>query len=163
MTACSCCGGKVYKHGIRKRIAKTRWEEKWVNVWRFRCAACSKTFTRLPSFLLPYKHYVAPEIEGSLRHLYGGGMLSESPSGAEESTLWRWRKEYSHKMQEWAGLLESKVFKVFNRAPSFVKLLSHPLRRLEKALSWLPALPSQWVVMVKTLYWLLRSHPLCLG
>jgi len=100
---------------------------------------------------------VAQEIEGVLRHLYNGSKLSEAPSAAEESTLRRWRNEFSRKMQEWAGLLESMVFKLSHRAPSFIKLLSHPLRRLEKALSRLPALPFQWTVLIKTLWWL--NHP----
>jgi len=106
---------------------------------------------------------VAEEIEGALWHWCDGGKLAWAPSVAEESTLWRWRKEYNRRMQEWAGLLESKVFKLFNRPPSFIKLLSHPLKRLEEALSHLPALPSRWTVLVKTLYWLLISHPLCLS
>jgi len=80
-----------------------------VRVWRFRCTACGKTFTRLPSFLLPFKHYVVKEIEGVMRHLCDGGKLSQAPSAAEESTLRRWWKEYSVKMQEWAGLLESRI------------------------------------------------------
>jgi len=106
---------------------------------------------------------VVKEIEGVLHHWCDGGKLSQAPSVAEESTLWRWRKEYSLKMPEWASLLESKVFKLFNQAPSFIKLLSHPLKRLEKALSHLPALPSRWALLVQTLYWLLPSYPLCLG
>jgi len=101
---------------------------------------------------LPFKHYIASEIEGALRHLYDGGKLSESPSSAEESTLRRWRQEFSYKMQEWAGLLEARAFKLYGRAPGFIKRLAHPLRRLEKALSELPALPSRWTVMVKTLW-----------
>jgi hypothetical protein len=87
-------------------------------------------------------------------------MLSESPSAADESTLRRWRKEFSRKMLEWAGLLEAKAFKLFNKTPSFIKISSHPLKRLEKALSQLPALPSRWAVMVKTLWWLNPSYPL---
>lgn len=104
-----------------------------------------------------------PEIEGVLNHWYGGGKLSQAPSAAEESTLWRWRKEYDTKLQEWAGLLESGVYELFRRSPSFIKLSVHPLKRLEKALSWLPSLPCRWAVLVKTLYWLLLSHPLCLS
>jgi len=160
---CIYCSGKVHGHGIRKRIAKTQGVEKWVHVRRFECIACGKTFTRLPSFLLPFKHYVAQEIEGVLRHWCDGGKVTQSPSAAEESTLWRWRKEYSHKMQEWAGLLESKVFKLLGRAPGLTRLLAHPLTRLEKALTNLPVLPSHWAVLVKTLYWLLSSYPLCLS
>jgi len=117
-------------------------------------------FTALPDYLLPFKHYVVREIEGVLRHLSEGGKLSRAPSEAEESTLRRWRNEFSYKMQEWAGSLEAKVFKLSGRVPSFIKISSHPLRRLEKALSRLPALPSRWAVMVKTLWWLNPSYPL---
>jgi hypothetical protein len=64
-------------------------------------------------------------------------------------------------MQQWAGLLESKAL-LYHQVPSFIKLVSHPLGRLEKALSQLPDLPSRWAVMVKTLWWLNPSYPLCL-
>jgi len=106
---------------------------------------------------------VVREIEGVLRHWCDGGKLSQAPSAAEESTLRRWQKEYGSKLQEWAGLLESRVYKLFRRAPSIIKLSAHPLKRLEKALSRLPPLPSRWAALVKTLYWLLTSHPLCLS
>ena len=79
-------------------------------MWRFRCADCGKTFTRLPPFLFPFKHYMVKEIEGVMRHLCDGGQLSQAPSAAEESTLRRWWKEYRAKMQEWAGLLESRTY-----------------------------------------------------
>jgi hypothetical protein len=103
---------------------------------------------------------VASEIEAALRHIYDGGELSRSPSGADESTLRRWRDEFGRKLQEWAGILESWIFKLYRRPPNFIKLLSHPLKRLEEALSHLPALPHRWVVMVKALWWLKISHPL---
>jgi len=95
-----------------------------------------------------------------LRHIYDGGELSRAPSGADESTLRRWRNEFSQKLKDWAGLLESLVFKLYSRPPNFIKLLSHPLKRLEEALSHLPALPSRWAAMVKALWWLMISHPL---
>jgi len=104
---------------------------------------------------------VAREIEGVLRHLFGGGKLSESPSVADESTLRRWWSEFSNKLPQWAGSLESRVFKLSRRVPNFIRY-SHPLKRLEEALSRMPALPFQWTVMVKTLWWLKTSHPLCL-
>lgn len=127
---------------------------------RFRCPQCGKTFTRLPDFLIPFKHYVVEEIDGVLRHLYGGGKITEAPSAAEESTLRLWWNEYSRKMKEWAGLLESEVFKLFNRASGLITPSMHALNRLEEALSRLPDLPSRWTVMVKTLWWLKSSYPL---
>jgi hypothetical protein len=116
----------------------------------------------LPADLLPHKHYVAAEIEAVLRHLVDGGKVSEAPSGADERTMWRWWKEFSSKMEQWAALLESMSYALLKRAPGLLRH-SHPLKRLEETLARLPALPSSWTVMVKTLWWLKNSHPLCLG
>jgi hypothetical protein len=109
--------------------------------------------------LLPFKHYVAVEIEGALRHVFQGGELSKAPSGASESTLRRWRDEYKRKIQEWGGRLDGMVQHLC-RPPRLIGLISNPLARLEEALSRLPALPSGWPVMVKTLWWMAKSHPL---
>jgi len=136
--------------------------KKWCLVWRFRCPGCGKTFTRLPSFLLPFKQYVVGEVEGVLCHLFDGGNLAGSPSGADESTLRCWWHEFSRSLVQWAGALESLLLRLSRRAPSLVRC-SPPLKRLEEALSWLPSLPSRWATMVKTLWWLLPSHPLCLS
>lgn len=160
---CPYCGGKVHKHGTRLRLVRATGIKKRCCVWRFCCTKCGKTFTRLPWFLLPFKHYIAQEIEGVLCYLYSGGKFSKAPSEAEESTLRRWWEEYSDKMPQWAGLLESRIYKVFRQAPGIIKLPANPLKRLETALSGLPPLSSQWAVLVKTLYWLLPSHPLCLS
>jgi hypothetical protein len=60
--------------------------------------------------LLPFKRYLASEIEKVLRHYLDGKMLSKAPSEASESTLWRWCKEFSRKIVDWAGLLEAITF-----------------------------------------------------
>lgn len=151
----------MHGHGTRPRQAKaTGVEKQQCQARRFRCHRCKKTFTCLPAFLLPFKHYIASEIEGALRHIFEGGKISDAPSGASESTLWRWLKEFSRKMQEWAGLLEAMIFQRSGRAASLVRLPSNPLKRLERALSKVQDLPSQWPVMVKALWWLKKSHPL---
>ncbi len=108
---------------------------------------------------MPFKQYTVAEIEGVLCHLLDGGKLSEAPSGADESTLRRWWREFSHKLQEWAGQLEARVFQVSRQVTGLLHD-PNPLKRLETALSRLPALPSQWTTMVKTLWWLKKSHPL---
>jgi len=128
-------------------------------VRRFQCSSCHKTFTCLPDILLPFKHYVAGEIEGVLRHLLGGGKLSEAPSGADDSTLRRWWEEFRHKLPQWAGALESLAYRMFSHSPSLIRHCD-PLRRLEEALSRLPSLPSRCAVMVRALWWLERAHQL---
>jgi hypothetical protein len=79
---------------------------------------------------------------------------------AEESTLRRWRKEFGYQMQQWAGALESKVFALSGRVPRILEVFTHPFKRLEKVLSQLPPLPSQWTILIKTLWWLQPSYPL---
>ncbi|MBI2853736.1 MAG: hypothetical protein HYX87_02295 [Chloroflexi bacterium] len=113
----------------------------------------------MPHFLLPFKHYVAAEIELVLRHLFDGGRLSESPSGADDSTLRRWWNEFSHKLGQWAGALESLAYQLFSRSPSLIRH-SHPLHRLEEVLSRLPSLPRHVGVMVHALWWLTGAHQL---
>lgn len=129
-------------------------------VQRFRCTQCKKTFTLLPPFLLPFKRYVVSEIEAVLRHFLDGKTLSEAPCQASESTLWRWCKEFGCKMVEWAGMMEAQFIRLGKPVPGLMQSLSNPLKRLEQKLSCLPALPLQWTVITKTLWWLKNSHPL---
>jgi hypothetical protein len=94
-----------------------------------------------------------------LRHIFQGGELSKSPVGASESTLRRWRDEYQPKLQEWAGRLEALIMGQ-RPTPGLIGLTFDPLARLEEVLSGLPPLPSDWSLMIKTLWWLTKSHPL---
>lgn len=151
----------MHKHGSRPRSFIDDGVKNWCRVWRFRCPACRKTFTRLPPFLLPFKRYIASEIEAVLGPVCGSGGSSRAPPAAEESTLRRWWNEYRRKADQWAGLLESRVYELSSQASSLVQLPTDPLRRLEKALSRLPTLPSRWSVLVKALHWVLSLHPLC--
>jgi hypothetical protein len=133
--------------------------KQWCQVERFICSHCKKTFTRLPPYLLPFKHYIASEIEGVLRHLLGGGTYDRSPSLAEVSTIKRWWKEFSHKLLQWAALLEALIY-TFSQQSAHLTNHFDLLKRLEEALAKLPALPTRWPVMVKTFWWLSTSHPL---
>lgn len=95
--------------------------------------------------------------------MYDGGNLSLSPSGAEESTLRRWYREFNHKMKGWSGLLYGKVMEFRNQLLGLIQLSGHPLERLKQILSMLPELPLRWTVLVKVLWWINPSHPLSLG
>jgi hypothetical protein len=112
--------------------------------------------------LLPHKHYVAAEIERVVRHCLDGGKLSElSFSDASESTVRRWLKEFGPKLAQWAGVLEARISRLSGQIPSFIQN-PHPFKRLEEVLSRLPPiLPAWWTVMVKTVWWLGNTHPLC--
>ncbi|MBE0430123.1 MAG: hypothetical protein IBX61_09695 [Thermoleophilia bacterium] len=85
-----------------------------------------------------------------------------SSSKADIRTQRRWWNEFGSKMQQWVGLLESRAYEVLDQVPSLFRQ-SNPLKRLEETLSHLPALPSWWSVLIKTLWWLKTSHPFCLA
>jgi len=98
-----------------------------------------------------------------VRHFLDGGKLfelSSDVSEADERTMQRWLEEFSQKLPQWAGALEARIFELSDQVTAFIRD-SHPLKRLEEALSRLPPLPSWWTVMVKALWWLKTSHPLC--
>jgi hypothetical protein len=63
-------------------------------------------------------------------------------------------------MLEWAGRLESRIHQLNQQTANFLPN-SHLLQRLEEILSKLPPLPTWWSVMIKTLWWLENTHPLC--
>jgi hypothetical protein len=128
-------------------------------VQRFLCPRCKKTFTQLPPFLLPFKHYVVSEIERVLRHLWDGGTYDQSPSLADGSTVKRWWKEFSQDMPQWVGLLEAIIYAFTQQFSSLINYFD-PLKRLEEALARLPALPSHWSIITRTLWWLAKTHPL---
>ena len=169
MSRCPRCGSKVHGHGTRPRQGKATKatggvEKQQYQARRFVCSRCKKSFTRLPAMLLPYKQYVAAEIERVLHYFLDGGKFSELSSEVSEAdagTIRRWLKEFSQKLPQWVGSLEARMFNLSGKIPCFIRE-SHPLKRLEEALSQLPALPSQWPVMVKASWWLGNSHPLCL-
>jgi hypothetical protein len=99
---------------------------------------------------------VAEEIEEALRHIFRGGEISKTPSGAAESTLRRWRDEFQSKIQEWSGRLEE----ILAIPQAGLIRWPDPLRRLEEAMSRLPPLPGKWPVMTGALWWLNKPHPL---
>lgn len=156
---CPRCGGKVHRHGVRPRIAITNGDKTWSQVQRFLCQSCKTSFTLLSGFLLPFKHYAAAEIEAALQHIFRGGEISKAPSGASESTLRRWRFEFTPKIQEWSGKLGEMIIRQC-RTPGLVGLAFDPLARLAEVLSRLPPLPGNWPVMVQAFWWLAKSHPL---
>lgn len=130
---------------------------------RFYCPDCHKCFTRLPSYLLPYKRYTADEIETVLQHLAAGGTFAHATGEADERTLRRWLKEFQGKIRDWAGQLESILFRLKQRIASVIRLPLNPFHRLQSVLIEYSELPSHWTLLVKALYWLQKSHPHCLG
>ena len=158
---CPFCGGKLHKHGTRKRHVIKGREKIWYDVQRFRCLNddCRKTFTLLLPNMLPYKHYAAPEIEQVLQK-------QEDPEaplhecGAEESTLRRWKHEFPE-------VLNALAFRLESLAIITISLISKasPLQRVYNALSLVVHPPPNRDRLMKTLsdqHNSLRSLVVCL-
>ncbi len=157
------CQKPLQRYGSRKRSYIHLGQKQFCQVERFYCPDCNRYFTRLPPFLLPFKRYTVDEIETALQHLEAGGTLAQSPGEADESTLRRWLKEFRGKIRDWAGQLESILFHLKQGIAGVIRLPLNPLQRLQSILAEYPVLPSPWTLLVKTLYWLQKSHPHCLG
>ncbi|MBS4040147.1 MAG: hypothetical protein KGZ81_06060 [Flavobacteriales bacterium] len=56
---CSSCGyeGMLHRHGHYKRNVVTLTQHFVISIQRFLCPSCGKTFSLLPSFLIPYFIY----------------------------------------------------------------------------------------------------------
>jgi hypothetical protein len=77
--ACPCCGqaGSLVGHGFYVRKALDQAEMFVVRVKRWRCKACRRTTSVLPSFLLRFRHYLLAIISQALttRFEFGASWL----------------------------------------------------------------------------------------
>ena len=147
-STCFSCGGKFRKHGKRKRHV-IKQVKVWYKVQRYRCQ-CGKTYTLLLEFMLPYKHYAAPEIEQVL-HKQENPTAPPHECVAEESTLRRWKLEFPNKLNALAAFFESMA------NISMTQLLP-PLRRLYNALASLAHPPLKHIRLAWA-FFVSRCHP----
>lgn len=56
---CKCCGyvGMLHRHGYYSRFVITLFQVFSMDIVRFQCPVCKKTFSCLPHFLIPYFRY----------------------------------------------------------------------------------------------------------
>ena len=119
--------------------------------------------TRLKLCMVPYKHYAASEIEEVLEEAERGE--EEAISGfpethAEESTMQRWKKDFSEQMPLMAGQLEQIAADLGMGEASLIQLSKKPLVRLRAAVNVLQELPSK-ISSLAYAFRLLLSHPVC--
>jgi len=86
-----------------------------VTVRRGKCVECLKTFTILPAGVLPFKRYHESIVEQAVSDFEAGTRIRDVVAPAEESTLRRWKKEFSE--------LLSKFCTVMCTAVNFIKKL----------------------------------------
>jgi len=56
---CKNCGyeGRLHHHGFYERNVITQYEVYRVFILRLKCPSCNKTYSLIPSFLIPYRQY----------------------------------------------------------------------------------------------------------
>ena len=83
-TRCPQCGNIMSGYDHRKRMAKnSRGETVAYKLHRAKCLHCGMVHLLLPSFMHPYKHYMAAVIKNAI--------VDASDCPAEDSTIRRWK------------------------------------------------------------------------
>jgi len=164
MTTCPRCGGRLTGHGTRERHVIENGVKIWFRVRRRRCkdAKCKTSCTQLLPNMLPHKHYCAADVEEVLRAAETHTPTSELQTTADESTLRRWRNEFSAMLDVLSGTLESIATAVRRPVKPLLQMAKAPLARLREAVTALEELPAGWTYLSRAYFWR-RTHPLCLG
>ena len=122
--------------------------------------------------MLPHKHYNAFDVEETLAEETMAGEAdgkgkAKGTSGAEESTIRRWKRHFSWVLPELAAKLES-LGALFSHSvpslPSLPSLVEHygALQRVYRAVSYFENVP-EGVSRLSRAFHLSLAHPLCLG
>ncbi len=86
---CSICHRRLRVRGSKKRYMITESGEKLAfQLRRLCCEYCGKTHIEFPNIMVPHKHYSYAAIKNAMKSPY-------SDCGAENSTIQRWRSEWT--------------------------------------------------------------------
>lgn len=90
---CPDCDGTLKYYDRARRIVRTKGGKvRWEKVDRFFCTECGSIHRKLPSYLLPYKHYEANIIRGFI-----SGQITMFDIEYEdypcEMTISRWKEQ----------------------------------------------------------------------
>jgi erythromycin esterase-like protein len=112
--------------------------------------------------MLPFKHYSGPEIEEVLFAFEEGATVNSVATGAEESTLQRWKKQFHSLIPILSEQLEALASKFFLKETSLSRIPDRPLRRLKRALGLVEEPDLDWTLLGRSFVWA-QAHPLCIG
>jgi len=162
ISICPRCFSPAHGHGTRKRHVIRNGEKCWYRVQRGLCIGkCRRSFTMLLPFMLPDKHYSGPEIEEALSDFEEGVVVNRVETGAEESTLRRWKRQFRSTIPILTTKIEALVQCWFQKTLP-LSTTDSPLGRLKKALELVEVFPSGWTILAWSFFQAL-AHPLCLG
>lgn len=106
---CPCCRKLTRKHGKYKRTVNYKTKSYEIPILRRRCAHCKKTFSLIPSFIVPWGRFANHILEFFLRLILAGipmSLLAECLSTVDVSiislkTLYRWKTKYLTLLLSW--------------------------------------------------------------
>jgi hypothetical protein len=125
---CPICGGLLKLHGSYSRCLIDKGENThhgWIA--QVYCAASNKYHSLIPSFVLPYRHYEAEVIEEALRYNEGSGDVALLESPVNNSTLYRWLRQFKARGTLAVGWLLSILYDIYDIQISVVKLAAESL------------------------------------
>jgi hypothetical protein len=125
---CPICGGLLKLHGSYPRCIIDKRENAhhgWIA--QGYCAASNKYHSLIPSFILPYRHYEAEVIEEALTCNEASGDLTLLESPVNNSTLYRWLRQFKERGTLAVGWLLSILYDIYDIAISIVKLAAESL------------------------------------
>ncbi len=160
---CPRCLGNAHGHGSRNRHVILDGQKQWYFVHRGLCVGeCQRSFTVLLPFMLPNKHYSGPEIEKVLVDFEEGATVNSVETDAEESTIQRWKRQFSSVIPVLCTQLEALAYKFFLIDTSLTTLPDRPLTRLKKAVGLLEESHLGWTILGRS-YFRSLSYPVCIG
>lgn len=116
--------GRMVGHGSYWRKPKDLTRAWWIRVKRWRCQACRRTTSSLPSFLLPWRHYLVWVIQGVLvRRLEAGGSWPEGVAGCSQQglpalrTMQRWVGAFNGQAIDWLLAVLAELAHQDNKSP----------------------------------------------
>jgi hypothetical protein len=112
--------------------------------------------------MLPNKHYSGPEIEQVLVAVEEGTPINSVATYAEESTIQRWKRQFSSVIPVLCAQLEALAYMLFMEKTSLSSLPDRPLSRLKKALGHLEKHRPEWTLLGRS-YFRALAHPVCIG
>jgi hypothetical protein len=125
---CPICGGLLKLHGSYPRCIIDKGENAhhgWIA--QGYCAASNKYHSLIPSFVLPYRHYEAEVIEETLTDYEESGDISLLESPVNNSTLYRWLRQFKERGTLAVGWLLSILYDIYDIQISLVKQVAESL------------------------------------
>ena len=135
LITCTVCGGKTHSHGGYWRNAWCSENSEKEKLWivRVRCAnkVCGITHALIPDFLIPFKKYVACEVEDAVSEQLKRHRIANFNTEADESTIRRWWRQYKERTAKVANELESLLMKEYAKMVSLLKADVVGVKRLK--------------------------------